>query len=111
MRAVQFVAREIGGSDIRRWASQALQFLGYRPYADVTEALFSSFPLHGDWSEEGIKTIHGARLNQVNLRYAQAYHTYLVHARFCRAHLEGAYLSEADLRGANLREARLHNAV
>src|SRR5229473_1129311 len=74
-------------------------------------ALFLSFPMHNDWSEEGIKTIHGARLNQVNLRYARAYHTYLVNARLWRANLEGAYLSEADLRGANLREARLHNAV
>ena len=111
MPAEQSIAPEMSSSDIRRWASQALQFLGYRPYADVTEALFSSFPLHGDWSEEGIKTIHGARLNQVNLRYARAYHTYLVNARLWRANLEGAYLSEADLRGANLREARLHNAV
>ncbi len=111
MPAERSIVPEMSNSDIRRWASQALQFLGYRPYADVTEALFSSFPLHGDWSDEGIKTIHGARLNQVNLRYARAYHTYLVNARLWRANLEGAYLSEADLRGANLREARLHNAV
>src|SRR6202049_510645 len=109
--AEQSIAPEMSTSDIRRWASQALQFVGYRPYADVTEALFSSFPVHNDWSDEGIKTIHGARLNQVNLRYARAYHTYLVNARLWRANLEGAYLSEADLRGANLREARLHNAV
>src|ERR1700681_1693969 len=109
--AEQSIAPEMSSSDIRRWASQALQFVGYRPYADVTEALFSSFPMHNDWSEEGIKSIHGARLNQVNLRYARAYHTYLVNARLWRANLEGAYLSEADLRGANLREARLHNAV
>lgn len=111
MPAEQSIAPEMSSSDIRRWASQGLQFVGYRPYADVTEALFSSFPMHNDWSEEGIKTIHGARLNQVNLRYARAYHTYLVNARLWRADLEGAYLSEADLRGANLREARLHNAV
>jgi uncharacterized protein YjbI with pentapeptide repeats len=109
--AEQSIAPEMSASDIRRWASQALQFVGYRPYPDVTEALFSSFPIHNDWSDEGIKTIHGARLNQVNLRYARAYHTYLVNARLWRANLEGAYLSEADLRGANLREARLHNAV
>lgn len=111
MPADKSIAPEMSSSDIRRWAAQALQFVGYRPYADVTEALFSSLPLHGDWSEEGVKTIHGARLNQVNLRYSRGYHTYLVNARLWRANLEGAYLSEADLRGANLREARLHNAV
>src|ERR1700676_5239299 len=111
MPAEQSIAPEMSSSDIRRWASQALQFAGYRPYPDVTEALFSSFPIHNDWSDEGIKTIHGARLDQVNLRYARAYHTYLVNARLWRANLEGAYLSEADLRGANLREVILRDAV
>jgi uncharacterized protein YjbI with pentapeptide repeats len=105
------IAPEMSGSDIRRWAAQGLQFVGYRPYADVTESLFSPLPAKGDWSEESVAAIHGARLNQVNLRYARAYHTFFVNARMWRANLEGAYLSEADLRGANLREARLHNAV
>src|SRR5260370_39326791 len=90
MPAERSIVPEMSNSDIRRWASQSLQFLGYRPYADVTEALFSSFPLHGDWSDEGIKTIHGARLNQVNLRYDPAYHTDLVNARLWRANLQGA---------------------
>jgi uncharacterized protein YjbI with pentapeptide repeats len=111
MPADSSIAPEMSSSDIRRWASQGLQFLGYRPYADVTEASFSSPPPRGDWSEEGIAAIRGVRLNQMNLRYARAYHTFWVNARLWRANLEGAYLSEADLRGANLREARLHNAV
>jgi uncharacterized protein YjbI with pentapeptide repeats len=107
----KFIAPEMESSDIRRWASAALQFVGYRPYADVTEALFSPLPKAGDWSDQGIAAIRGVRMNQVSLRYARAYHTWLVNARLWRANLEGAYLSEADLRGANLREARLHNAV
>src|SRR4029077_3455669 len=94
MPAELSLAPEMSSSDIRRWASQALQFVGYRPYADVTEALFSSFPMRNDWSEEGVMIICGARLNQVNLRYARPYHTYLVSARLWRANLEGAYLSE-----------------
>src|SRR5258708_7036093 len=111
MPADSSISPEMSSSDIRRWASQGLQFLGYRPYADVTEASFSSPPPRGDWSEEGIAAIRGVRLNQMSLRYARAYHTFWVNARLWRANLEGAYLSEADLRGANLREARLHNAV
>ena len=102
---------DMSGRDIRRWAAQGLQFVGYRPYADVTEASFSPLPAHGDWSDDGIAAIHGVRLNQMSLRYARGYHTFWVNARLWRANLEGAYLSEADLRGANLREARLHDAV
>jgi uncharacterized protein YjbI with pentapeptide repeats len=111
MPADSSIAPDMSSSDIRRWAAQGLQFLGYRPYADVTEASFSPGPAHGDWSDDGIAAIRGVRLNQMNLRYARAYHTFWVNARLWRANLEGAYLSEADLRGANLREARLHNAV
>jgi len=105
------IAPEMSSTDFRRWASQGLQFVGYRPYADVTEASFSPAPPRGDWSDEGLTAIHGVRLNQMSLRYARAYHTFWVNARLWRANLEGAYLSEADLRGANLREARLHDAV
>jgi uncharacterized protein YjbI with pentapeptide repeats len=111
MPADSSIGPEMSSSDIRRWAAQGLQFVGYRPYADVTEASFSPLPARGDWSDDGIAAIHGVRLNQMNLRYARGYHTFWVNARLWRANLEGAYLSEADLRGANLREARLHNAV
>src|SRR6266436_2291170 len=107
MPADSSVAPDMSDADIRRWAAQGLQFLGYRPYADVTEASFSPLPAHGDWSDEGIAAIRGVRLNQMSLRYARAYHTFWVNARLWRANLEGAYLSEADLRGANLREAQL----
>ena len=105
------IAPNMPSADVRRWAATALQFVGYRPYADVTEALFSPLPKNGDFTDQGITTIRGVRMNQVNLRYAKAYHCWLVNARLWRANLEGAYLSEADMRGANLREARLHNAI
>jgi uncharacterized protein YjbI with pentapeptide repeats len=104
------IAPEVASTDIRRWASEALQAAGCRPYAELAEAVLSPLPTRGNLSEEALAAVPGARLNQMNLRYARAYRTILVNARLWRADLEGAYLSEADLRGANLREAILHSA-
>jgi uncharacterized protein YjbI with pentapeptide repeats len=99
-------------ADVRRWGSLVFQSVGYRPYADVTEATLSSPPPRGAaWTEETVEKITGARLNQMNLRFARAYRVFLVNAKLWRANLEGAYLSEADLRGANLREALLRSAI
>jgi uncharacterized protein YjbI with pentapeptide repeats len=97
--------------DVRRWAAQVFQSVSYRPFADLTETTLSSPPKSGNWSDESVAAINGARLNQVNLRFARAYRAFLVNARLWRADLEGAYLSEADLRGANLREAALRWAI
>jgi uncharacterized protein YjbI with pentapeptide repeats len=107
----QNIAPEESAANFRRWAAQAFQSIGYRPYADVTETTLSSLPPHGNWSEEGLAAVRGAPLNQMNLRFARAYRAFLVNARMWRANLEGANLSEADLRGANLREALLRSAV
>ena len=98
--------------DVRRWASLVFQSIGYRPYAELTEATLSSPPPRGAaWTDETVEKISGARLNQMNMRFARGYKAFLVNARLWRANLEGAYLSEADLRGANLREALLRSAV
>jgi uncharacterized protein YjbI with pentapeptide repeats len=98
--------------DVRRWASMVFQSIGYRPYADLTEATLSSPPPRGTvWTDETVEGIRGARLNQINMRFARAYKAFLINAKLWRVNLEGAYLSEADLRGANLREALLRNAV
>jgi len=104
------IAPEVASTDIRRWASQALQAVGCRPYAELAEAALTPLPARGNLSEEALASVPGARLNQMNLRYARAYRAILVNARLWRADLEGAYLSEADLRGANLREAVLRFA-
>src|SRR5271168_880930 len=99
-------------SDVKRWASMVFQSVGYRPYADVTEASLSTPPPQGEaWTDETVQGIEGARLNQMNLRFARGYRTFLVNAKLWRANLDGAYLSEADLRGANLREALLRSAI
>ena len=95
----------------RRWAADAFQSVGYRPYADLTEAVLSPPPARGNWSEEALAAIQGARLNEVNLRFARAYRAFLVNAKLWRANLDGAYLSEADMRGANLREVTLRDAI
>ncbi len=99
-------------SDPRRWAAMVFQSVGYRPYADLTEATLSTPPPAGEaWTDETVEGIAGARLNQMNLRFARGYKAFLINAKLWRANLEGAYLSEADLRGANLREAQLRSAT
>ncbi len=98
--------------DVKRWASMVFQSVGYRPYADLTEATLSVPPPPGtDWTDETVGEIRGARLNQMNLRFARGYRAFLINAKLWRANLEGVYLSEADLRGANLREALLRSAI
>ena len=99
-------------ADPRRWAAMVFQSVGYRPYAELTEATLSTpLPLGAAWTDETVQQISGAHLNQMNLRFARAYHAFLVNAKLWRANLEGAYLSEADLRGGNLRETLLRSAV
>jgi len=97
--------------DIRRWAAYVMQSVGYRPFADLTEATLSGPPPRGAWTDEALAKVPGAPLNQMNLRFARAYRAFLANARLWRANLEGAYLSEADLRGANLREVNLRDAI
>ena len=105
-------ATEESPGDVRRWAAMVFQSVGYRPYADLTEATLSSPPPRGTvWTDETVEKIVGARLNQMNLRFARGYRAFLTNAKLWRANLEGAYLSEADLRGANLREALLRSAI
>src|SRR5213082_1665573 len=99
-------------ADPRRWAATVFQSVGYRPYADLTEASLSTpLPKGTPWTDDNLAKISGARLNEMNLRYARAYRAFLVNAKLWRANLEGIYLSEADLRGANLRETLLRSGI
>jgi len=99
-------------ADPRRWAAMVFQSVGYRPYAELTEATLSTpLPPGEAYTDENIENISGARLNQMNLRYARAYRAFLANAKLWRSNLEGAYFSEADFRGANLRESLLRNGV
>src|SRR5271154_3210559 len=71
------IAPQHSTADIRRWAANLLQSIGYRPYADLTEAALSGPPPNGDWSEQGLAEVEGAHLNQSNLRFSRAYRSYL----------------------------------
>src|SRR6266436_4408546 len=105
-------ATEESPADVRRWAAMVFQSVGFRPYADLTEATLSTPPPRGTvWNDQTVEGIAGAKLNQMNLRFARGYKAFLINAKLWRANLEGAYLSEADLRGANLREALLRSAI
>src|ERR1700730_15579028 len=104
------VASDHSSASIRRWASELFQCVGYRPYADVTEAVISTPPAANNWTEAGMAAVPGARLKQINVRFSRAYRSFLMNAKLWRADLEGAYLSEADLRGANMREAVMRSA-
>jgi uncharacterized protein YjbI with pentapeptide repeats len=104
------VAPEYSRVNIRRLPARVFQSLGYRPYADITEASLSIAP-KGKWNEDSLTATQGAKLNEMNLHFVRAYRAFLVNAKLWRANLEGAYLSEADVRGANLREATLRDVI
>src|SRR5271165_755986 len=97
---------EVGRADPRRWAASAFQFVGFRPYADLTDERIS---MHRENAGAGNEA-NGPRLNEINLRYSRGYHAAFANARMWRANLEGSSLAESDFRGANLREANLRSA-
>jgi uncharacterized protein YjbI with pentapeptide repeats len=101
---------QYGRVNIRRWVPSALWGLGFDPYADVTEGAISVRPRQ-PVEDDQIASVDGARLNNVNFRYAQAYGIFLVNAHLWRADFEGAFMSEADLRGADLGQSNLRLAV
>lgn len=104
------VAPEYSRANLRRLPARVFQSLGYRPYANFTEAGLSTAP-RGKWNEDSLAATQGARMNEMNLHFARGYRSFLVNAKLWRADLEGAYLSESDVRGANLREAMLRDVI
>lgn len=100
----------VGQADPRRWAATGLQFVGFRPYADLSEESISVAHENGDAGSGGSGEANGPRLNEINLRYSRGYHAAFANARMWRANLEGSSLADADFRGANLREANMRSA-
>jgi uncharacterized protein YjbI with pentapeptide repeats len=105
-RAPQFSA-----ASIRRWAPDALWFFGYDPYANLTEASISIAPANWTGADSQISAVKGARLADMNFRYAQAYGVFLANAHLWHSDFEGAFLSDADFRGADLGQTTLRYAV
>jgi uncharacterized protein YjbI with pentapeptide repeats len=104
-------APQYGPSNIRRWATTAFWYVGFDPYADLTEASISTRPRNWNGSDAQIPSVVGPRLNGLRLRYAQAYGAFFVNAHLWQANLQGAYLSDADMRGADLGQSDLRHAL
>jgi len=104
-------APRYGPANIRRWAPTIFWWLGYDPFADLTEMSLSARPATWHVDDDLVPSVDGARLNDVHLRYAQAYGVFLANAHMLHANLEGAFLSQADLRGADLGQSNLRYAV
>jgi uncharacterized protein YjbI with pentapeptide repeats len=104
-------APQYSAADIRRWAPSIFWGVGYDPYADLTEAAISSKPADWNGAEDQLALVKGARLNNTNFRYAQAYGVFLVNAHLWRSDFRGAFLSEADFRGADLGQSNLRAAI
>ncbi len=103
-------APRFGATNIRRWAPTLFAWLGYDPFADLTEKSLSTRP-SVRVEDDQIQSVDGARLNGVRLRYAQAYGVFLANAHLLRSNLEGAFFPQADLRGADLGESNLRYSV
>jgi uncharacterized protein YjbI with pentapeptide repeats len=104
-------AQRYGAASTRRWASTVLWSVGFDPYADLTESALSTAPANWRGADDQVSSVKGARLNDSNLRYAQAYGIFLANAHLWRVDFEGAFLSAADLRGADLGQSNLQFAI
>ncbi|HXX43512.1 MAG TPA: pentapeptide repeat-containing protein [Candidatus Acidoferrales bacterium] len=104
-------APQYGSANIRRWAPTLFWWTGFDPYPDLTEASLSSRPPTWNVDDDRVSSVDGARLNDVHLRYAQAYGVFLANAHMLQANLQGAFLSQADFRGADLGQSDLRYAV
>src|SRR5258707_11183385 len=102
--ADQNAARYFSASPLR-WASEAFRLLGYRPYADLTEATLVPPHARAASARDAPGDGAGAKLNENSLRYARAYRAVLGGAPLWRADLVGGYLTEPEFATATLRES------
>ena len=73
-------APQYSAASIRRWAPTVFWSLGFDPYADLTEAAISRHPSGWNIPDDQVSSFDGARLNNLNMRYAQAYAAFLAGA-------------------------------
>ena len=104
------------------WVPEAMGLVGYRPFADLTDADVSIKP--SNWTgkkDEELDLVKGAKLEFRDLHGAWAQNAFLAKADLSEANLEEANMSYADLRqsdfgranmvGAHLFEARMDGAT
>jgi uncharacterized protein YjbI with pentapeptide repeats len=102
---------QFGPANIRRWVPTAFSWIGFDPFANLTEAVISNKPAGWTGDASQVSCVKGARLNNTKFRYAQAYGVFLVNAHLWRSDFEGSFLSQADMRGADLSQSNLRFAT
>jgi uncharacterized protein YjbI with pentapeptide repeats len=97
------IGADVSWTDVRRWAPQLFQALGYKPFADLREADVSTRMQNWKGQEEDeLNMVKRGRLRGANIRFADATRAFLVGADLSRANLQGSYLFHANLRRADL---------
>ena len=104
-------APQFSEASIRRWAPTVFWYLGYEPYANLTEASISTRPANWTGGNDQLSSVKGAKLMNTSFRYAQAYGVFLVNAHLWQSNFQGAFLADADLRGADLGQGTLRYAI
>jgi uncharacterized protein YjbI with pentapeptide repeats len=104
-------APQFGEANIRRWAPTVFWYLGYEPYANLTEASISTRPANWTGGDDQLSLVKGAKLSNMSFRYTQAYGVFLVNAHLWQSNFQGAFLADADLRGADLGQGTLRYAI
>lgn len=104
-------APQFSEASIRRWAPTVFWYLGYEPYANLTEAAISTRPANWTGGNDQLSSVKGAKLMNTSFRYAQAYGVFLVNAHLWQSNFQGAFLADADLRGADLGQGTLRYAI
>lgn len=93
--------------DPRRWVPAALEAVGCSTSAILYDANLSIKPANWSPQKPDLDNVHGADLENRNLRFARAYNAFMVNAYLHNADLRWGDFRDADLRRADLRGARL----
>ena len=89
------------------WVPQAMQRLGYRPFAEFPDTDLSEKPANWGAGHEETSSVKGARLGNTKMPYAFGTKAFMVNADLQYSNLQGAILQNADARGANFENSKL----
>ena len=94
-------------ADVRRWSADIFWLAGYDPFLNLSGARISDALPGWPGSPNDLRSVRGAELHEVSLRYAQADRAFFAGAGMQGADLTGGNFSAADFRAANLTSADL----